>query len=142
MADVTGCMWCNAFRHRPWAPGTYPHRANESHDYVTHALLQPFIPVSHHATAVVRPSPLSYLQSRRGNEKTALGLMRQESRRESGRPLCEKKTDLAVVGFARSGRGRMARNRANLSTLQKAYDNSYLICSTAVYYEGQARLIS
>ena len=31
----------------------------------------------------------------------------------------------------------MLRNRTAASVLQKAYDESYLTCSTAVYYEGQ-----
>lgn len=33
----------------------------------------------------------------------------------------------------------MLRNRA-LAVLQKTYDDSYLSCSTAIYYEGQVRL--
>lgn len=31
----------------------------------------------------------------------------------------------------------MLRNKATLPALQKTYDESYLTCSTAVYYEGQ-----
>lgn len=31
----------------------------------------------------------------------------------------------------------MLRNKAALPVLQKTYDESYLTCSTAVYYEGQ-----
>jgi hypothetical protein len=34
----------------------------------------------------------------------------------------------------------MMRNKA-LAGLQKTYDDSYLSCSTAVYYEGQVRRI-
>lgn len=33
----------------------------------------------------------------------------------------------------------MLRNRA-LAVLQKTYDDSYLSCSTAIYYEGQVIL--
>jgi hypothetical protein len=33
----------------------------------------------------------------------------------------------------------MLRNRA-LAVLQKTYDDSYLSCSTAIYYEGQVML--
>lgn len=31
----------------------------------------------------------------------------------------------------------MLRNKAALPVLQKTYDESYLTCTTAVYYEGQ-----
>lgn len=31
----------------------------------------------------------------------------------------------------------MLRSKATLPALQKTYDESYLTCSTAVYYEGQ-----
>lgn len=31
----------------------------------------------------------------------------------------------------------MLRNKTALPVLQKIYDESYLTCSTAVYYEGQ-----
>lgn len=33
----------------------------------------------------------------------------------------------------------MLRNKTALPVLQKTYDESYLTCSTAVYYEGQVR---
>ena len=34
----------------------------------------------------------------------------------------------------------MLRNKATLPALQKTYDESYLTCSTAVYYEGQVSI--
>lgn len=36
--------------------------------------------------------------------------------------------------------GTMLRNRTPMSVLQKTYDESYLTCSTAVYYERQVRI--